>query len=217
MEYKNIYEVLKAAQKMVAVPDSQGRWKYKKLDDILDAVDKAADKLGFIHYTDQSNAQIGELVYTKLYFICPQFLLEKTSDSPFQHDRSWRITVGAFTRVELTKKSMDDSQASGSASTYGRRTCYKQLFNLEGEAKEDPDSIEAHNEELKAVEKFKVESEAKAKAKAKAYAPLKDMLMSATTLDDLDAAYQTVMSHKDYPLVCKQADKRYDVQKDQLS
>jgi len=129
---KTIYEKLHDLQLKIAVPKGEtnefGGYKYRTAEGILQAAKAALGDSGLtIILTDQIQL-VGDRYYVQA--------IAKITDGKES------VEVSAFAREELSKKGMDASQITGSASSYARKYALNGLFAIDGTA--DADSMKPH-------------------------------------------------------------------------
>ena len=132
MSDKTIYEKLHDLQLIIAVPKDEtnefGGYKYRTAEGILQAAKAALGDSGLtILLTDQIQL-VGDRYYVQA--------IAKITDGKES------VEVSAFAREELSKKGMDASQITGSASSYARKYALNGLFAIDGTA--DADSMVPH-------------------------------------------------------------------------
>ena len=120
---KKIYEKLTALQTSLKAPktkfNSFGNYKYRSLEDILEAVKpQLADlKLGLILSDDVA------IVSDRIYVKGTAHLIDYESEE--------ELTVSAFAREADIKKGMDSAQITGAASSYARKYALSGLLLLD--------------------------------------------------------------------------------------
>lgn len=108
--------------------NSFGKYHYRSAEDILEAVKKVVNPMGFsIILTDRVN-EIGGRIY-----------VESTA-SLFNGELEYNAT--GYAREEETKKGMDGSQITGAASSYARKYALNGLFAIDDT--KDSDSTNDH-------------------------------------------------------------------------
>ena len=112
-----------------------GSYNYRNAEGICEAVKPMLEKYKLVLTLNDEIVLIGERYYIKAY----------ATISDVESDKS--IFVSAFARESETKKGMDDSQITGTASSYARKYALNGLFLLDDT--KDADSDEFH----KAAEK----------------------------------------------------------------
>lgn len=112
--------------------NSFGNYNYRSLEDILEAVKPLLDKYGlYLKITDEL-VQVGDRYYVKAtsaIYDAEEFLKPITESS-------------AYAREALDKKGMDDSQITGTASSYARKYSLNALFLIDDT--KDADTDEHH-------------------------------------------------------------------------
>jgi hypothetical protein len=142
-----IYEKLQKIQAELKVPkanfNSFGKYSYRSAEDILEAVKPLLSKYGLVLILDDSVSEVGNRVYVyseaKLYDTNPSPNLKNSND----YDDDCLSATG-FARESETKKGMDDSQITGTASSYARKYALNGLFLIDDT--KDADSDEYRNE-----------------------------------------------------------------------
>lgn len=124
----NIHEKLIAIQQNLTAPKNQynafGKYKYRSLEDILEAVKPLLDKHELTIAFEDELVQIGDRYYIKATAIL-------STDGRL-------IKNVAFAREPLAQKGMNESQITGSASSYARKYAINGLFAIDDN--KDPDS-----------------------------------------------------------------------------
>ena len=132
METKKIYEKLAKVQSELKAPKGQfnsfGKYHYRSQEDILEAVKPILSRQGMtINLTDDI-ALVGERYYVK--------------STAIVSDGTDTISVTAFAREPSDKKGMDESQITGTASSYARKYALNGLFAIDdtkdSDAEEQP-------------------------------------------------------------------------------
>jgi hypothetical protein len=122
---QNIIQKLAMVQQELKAPKSQfnsfGNYKYRNQEDILEAVKPLLAKY-----------KLGLRIFDTVRYIGQRYYIEATvqlSDLEAK-DRDF-ITVTGLAREEETKKGMDASQITGSASSYARKYALNGLFLID--------------------------------------------------------------------------------------
>ena len=132
METKKIYEKLAKVQAELKAPKGQfnsfGKYHYRSQEDILEAVKPILSRQGMtINLTDEI-VLVGERYYIK--------------STATVSDGTDTISVTAFAREPNEKKGMDESQITGTASSYARKYALNGLFAIDdtkdSDAEEQP-------------------------------------------------------------------------------
>lgn len=105
--------------------NSFGKYKYRSCEDILEAVKPICKKHGVTLTLSDEMVQIGERYYIKATATVTDGTEEKT--------------VTAFAREPEVKKGMDDSQITGTASSYARKYALNGLFCIDDTKDADTD------------------------------------------------------------------------------
>lgn len=130
-EKKNLYEKLSEVQNELKAPKSQkntfGNYKYRSCEDILEALKPILKKNRLSLVIDDTLENIGDRYYVKATAI----LFDLDSDN--------KISNNAYAREEETKKGMDGSQITGTASSYARKYALNGLFNIDDTKDADTD------------------------------------------------------------------------------
>lgn len=142
-----IYEKLLRVQVELKAPKGQynsfGKYKYRSCEDILTAVKPLLDKVGAtITITDEIE-HIGDRFYVR-------------AQAAFMDvEKGTSICNSAFAREDETKKGMDGSQITGTASSYARKYALNGLLLIDDT--KDADTDENHNERKAKAEKAEKE------------------------------------------------------------
>lgn len=128
-------EHLIAIQKELKVPKGQynsfGNYRYRSCEDILEAVKPLCHKNGCVLTLSDKPVVVGEWHYIEA---------TATLRTP-----SGEISVTASARESGSKKGMDESQITGTASSYARKYALNGLFNIDDT--KDTDTDEYHKQE----------------------------------------------------------------------
>ena len=120
-------------QANLSVPKSRkndfGGFNYRNCEDILNAVKPLLDERGCTLTITDDIAVVGDGDLARFYMKATATL--QTPHGP--------IAVTSFAREPITRKGMDDSQISGSASSYARKYALSGLFLLDDSV--DPDEV----------------------------------------------------------------------------
>lgn len=124
-----LQEELKAPKNMY---NNFGKYSYRNAEGILEAVKPLLVKYGMVLNVSDSVEMVGERYYIK-------------ATATVHDTESDQIMVStAYARESLDKKGMDDSQISGTASSYARKYALNGLFLLDDT--KDADTDEYHNQ-----------------------------------------------------------------------
>lgn len=125
------------AQKELKVPkgnfNSFGKYKYRSAEDILEAVKPVNAKYGLLLTLTDEPLLIGDWHYIKATATIT--------------DGEKEISVTAYARESLQKKGMDDSQITGTASSYARKYALNGLYLIDDT--KDADTDEYQNQQDK--------------------------------------------------------------------
>ncbi len=111
--------------------NSFGKYAYRSCEDILEAVKPLLAKAGLVLTISDKQISIGDRYY-----------VEATATL---HGDSEPVSVTAYAREEETKKGMDASQITGSASSYARKYALNGLFLIDDV--KDADSTNTHGKD----------------------------------------------------------------------
>lgn len=152
----NIYEKLLNIQNELKVPKAQdnkfGGYKYRSCEDILEAVKPICKEYGAVLVLGDELKNIGERYYVEA----------KASliDVEIDEGNVVHITNTAYAREEESKKGMDSSQITGTASSYARKYALNGLFNIDDTKDADTDEFVKQTQETTApkitAEKIKI-------------------------------------------------------------
>ena len=130
----NIYNALAAIQKDLNAPKGQynqfGKYKYRSLEDINEAVKPLLATTGTVLTIGDELVQVGERYYIK-------------ATATLLHCESGEsIGNTAYAREDESKKGMDGSQITGTASSYARKYAVNGLFAIDDTKDADTDSYQ---------------------------------------------------------------------------
>lgn len=121
MAAKTIYQKLIEIQTELKAPKSQfnkfGCYNYRNCEDVLEAVKPLCAKHDVVPLLSDEIVLVGERYYVKA--------VAKVTDGKDE------ITTTAFARESFDKKGMDESQITGSASSYARKYALNGLFCID--------------------------------------------------------------------------------------
>lgn len=119
----NIYETLSKIQMELKAPKGQfnsfGKYKYRSCEDIIEAVKPIANKYNSLVILSDELVNIGDRYYIKATVTLSDIEEEKS------------ISVSAYAREEESKRGMDGSQITGTASSYARKYALNGLFAID--------------------------------------------------------------------------------------
>lgn len=146
---KEIITKLIKIQAALKAPKNQrntfGGYNYRSCEDILEAVKPLCAENGCALVLTDEIEQIGDRFYVHAMAVL------------YDSESGDTISNGAYSREPLTKKGMDDSQITGTASSYARKYALNGLFCID-------DTKDADTNEYQ-ITQDKAASKAKAKAK----------------------------------------------------
>ena len=129
----NIYQKLATVQTELKCQKSQynnfGKYKYRNLEDIMEAVKPLLLKNSLAMIVSDEIINIGDRFYIKA--TATIINAEKPDET---------IQATALARESLNKKGMDDSQITGTASSYARKYCLNGLYAIDDT--KDADSMD---------------------------------------------------------------------------
>lgn len=132
---ENLVQKLLKAQKELKAPkgnfNSFGKYKYRSAEDILEAVKPLNAENGLLLTLTDEPVFIGDWHYIKA--------TATITDGEQTH------TVSAYARESLQKKGMDDSQITGTASSYARKYALNGLYLIDDTKDADTDEYQNQN------------------------------------------------------------------------
>ena len=138
-EIMNVYEKLMTVQTKLRAPKGQynnfGKYSYRSCEDILEALKPLLAEVGAIVNVTDEIKLIGDRYYVEA---TASFIDTETGE---------RMIAKASAREAETKKGMDDSQVTGSVSSYARKYALNGLFAIDDN--KDADSTNTHGKEIK--------------------------------------------------------------------
>ena len=131
-----VYEKLIKVQSDLKAPKSKynsfGKYNYRSLEDILEGAKPLLKKHGATLVIADSMEQVGDRYYLK------------ATATFIDTDNGESVSNSALARESADKKGMDDSQITGTASSYARKYALNGLFLIDDT--KDADTDEAHIE-----------------------------------------------------------------------
>lgn len=122
-EKTNIYKKLMAMQSELKAPKGQynkfGGYNYRSCEDILEAVKPLLNKHGLVLVLTDAVSEQGDRFYVR------------AEARLIDADNGDEIKTSAYAREALARKGMDDSQVTGSASSYARKYALNGLFCID--------------------------------------------------------------------------------------
>ena len=135
----NVYEKLMTVQTKLRAPKSNynsfGKYSYRSCEDILEALKPLLAEVGAIVNVSDEIKLIGDRFYVEA---TASFIDVETGE---------RMMAKASAREAETKKGMDDSQVTGSVSSYARKYALNGLFAIDDN--KDADSTNTYGKEIK--------------------------------------------------------------------
>ena len=135
----NVYEKLMTVQTKLRAPKGQynsfGKYSYRSCEDILEALKPLLAEVGAIVNVSDEIKLIGNRFYVEA---TASFIDVETGE---------RMIAKASAREAETKKGMDDSQVTGSVSSYARKYALNGLFAIDDN--KDADSTNTHGKDIK--------------------------------------------------------------------
>lgn len=135
----NIYEKLSNIQVELKCNKSQynkfGNYKYRSCEDILEAVKPLCHKYRLTLVINDEIQVVSERYYVKAVATL------------FDFDSDKIIVSSAYARESLTKKGMDESQITGTSSSYARKYALNGLFNIDDTKDSDTNENKTEKEE----------------------------------------------------------------------
>ena len=175
----DITKKLIAIQKELKAPKGQrntyGNYNYRSCEDILEAVKPLLAKNECSLMLTDEIVQIGERYYIK----ATARLIDAKSDAIVENT--------AYAREEETKKGMDGSQITGTASSYARKYCLNGLFLIDDTKDADTDEYRKTSETKAETNKPAENAETTKKAATKmATAKQIELMMKICEENDLE-------------------------------
>lgn len=131
----NIYEKLASIQQELHAPKGQrnnfGNYNYRSCEDILEAAKPVLQKHGLVLLLNDDLVNINDRYYIK-------------ATARLMDNEGNNIETAALAREAATKKGMDESQITGTASSYARKYALNGLFCIDDS--KDADTNEFKNE-----------------------------------------------------------------------
>lgn len=135
------------AQSELKAPKNQynsfGKYNYRSCEDILEAAKPINKKHGLVLLLTDKTVCIGQRYYieatARLYDIESEQFIEAT----------------AYARESETKKGMDDSQVTGTASSYARKYALNGLYNIDDTKDADTDAYKKQTTNTTAAPEYK--------------------------------------------------------------
>lgn len=132
MDQKNIHCKLSEIQKVLKAPKGQynnfGGYKYRSCEDIIEAVKPLCAEFGTVLTLSDDVQAVGDRFYIK----ATAMIVDTESGES--------VAVTAFAREAASKKGMDESQITGTASSYARKYALNGLFCIDDTKDADTDA-----------------------------------------------------------------------------
>lgn len=146
----SVYEKLSKVQSELKAPKGQynsfGKYKYRSCEDILEAVKPLNAKHGVVLTVGDEVVEISNRFYVKATAVFVDI------------ESGEKITNTALAREDDSKKGMDGSQITGTASSYARKYCLNGLYCIDDTKDADTDEYR-HQQERKPQESKPQESQ----------------------------------------------------------
>ena len=156
-EGKPIYAALMAVQAELKAPKGQhnsfGKYDYRSAEDIIEAVKPLLKENGLFLTMSDDIVQIGDRYYVKATVSVTDIV---TGES---------VQTSALAREAAQKKGMDESQVTGTASSYARKYALNGLFAIDDTKDADTDQYRQQTSGAGRAQKLKAPDEEMNKAK----------------------------------------------------
>lgn len=141
----SIYQKLIKVQEELRAPKGQynnfGKYSYRSCEDILEAVKPLCSQHGLVLRLSDEVVNIGARYYVKA--------TAKLTETEINEE----IVNTAYAREEETKKGMDGSQITGTASSYARKYALNGLFCIDDTKDADTDEFTKQSKSVESSEK----------------------------------------------------------------
>lgn len=179
-----IYEKLSQVQNELKAPKNQkntfGNYKYRSCEDILEALKPILKKNKLTLVLSDELVNIGDRYYIK------------AMATIYDLEEEGSLVNTAYAREEETKKGMDGSQITGTASSYARKYALNGLFNIDDTKDADTDEYTKRTKEEPTSDKEDMKMPVQegqkqiiAKLKPEALKKLLDEKYKVESIDDL--------------------------------
>ena len=149
----NFYEKLNKIQTLLKAPKEQvnnfGKYKYRSIEDILESIKPLLETYKLVLLISDEVVSIGERIYIK----ATAKVINTTDDKCLE-------SIG-YAREATHKKGMDESQITGAASTYARKSSLAALFCLDNSKDADATNDHKENNIIDVIRKTKDETKFK--------------------------------------------------------
>lgn len=156
-------------QKRLKAPKSQrntfGNYNYRSCEDILEAVKPLLDEHGLLLTLNDELVQIGDRYYVKA--------IASVTDG------NTSVSAAAYARESENKKGQDDSQITGTASSYARKYALNGLFLIDDT--KDADTDEYRKNTTQRVQNIEVKASNKI-----SFQEVRERLSEIVSVDDLN-------------------------------
>jgi hypothetical protein len=146
----NIYEKLNKVQEELKAPKGQynnfGKYKYRSCEDILEAVKPLLKENKLILQLNDSVELIGERYYIKAVAKIVDIEKPMLEDEEISVENC--IVNTAYARESEKKTGMDESQITGTASSYARKYALNGLFLIDDTKDADTDEYVKQNNKM---------------------------------------------------------------------
>ena len=144
---KTFVEKLIAVQTALKAPKGQynsfGKYKYRSAEDILNAVKPLNAEQGLLLTLSDEPLLIGDWHYIKATATITDGIIKES--------------FTAYARESLTKKGIDDSQITGTASSYARKYALNGLYLIDDTKDADTDEYKKQEKNVKKITKKQLE------------------------------------------------------------
>ena len=144
---KTFVEKLIAVQTALKAPKGQynsfGKYKYRSAEDILNAVKPLNAEQGLLLTLSDEPLLIGDWHYIKATATITDGIIKES--------------FTAYARESFTKKGMDDSQITGTASSYARKYALNGLYLIDDTKDADTDEYKKQEKNVKKITKKQLE------------------------------------------------------------
>lgn len=140
MKVKNLLQIQSELKAPKGQYNSFGKYKYRSCEDILEAAKPICAKYGVVLTLSDELVNIGERYYIK-------------ATARLADDEGGSAEVTAYAREEETKKGMDGSQITGTASSYARKYALNGLFLIDDTRDADTDEYKTQSDKRQSASK----------------------------------------------------------------
>lgn len=161
-----------------------GGYRYRSCEDILEAVKPLLHKHGMVLTVSDDLMQ-----FDSRFYVCATATLRDTASDEF-------ITNSAYAREAETKKGMDESQITGTASSYARKYALNGLFCIDDTKDADTDEYTARTQNSGNEKKLSGYTCAECKCEIEDYFDGKDTIPAAAMAKRSKERYGSVLCIK---------------------